>query len=102
MERRGESLHCLFGEIPASVLVGQGRTDLVIEGNRPAAPSVDQVQAALTEDQMDDSVQNRTPADWHKWIHYVVAWLILFSGFAVIIAGMTSTHENGWGLAFIV
>lgn len=81
---------------------GSGRTELEIEDNRPAASSVDQVQATLTENQMDDLVQNRTSAVWHKWIHYVIAWLMLFSGFAVIIAGMTSTHENGWGLAFIV
>jgi len=70
---------------------GPGRTEMDIEDNRPTA----------SEDQMDSFIQNRTPAVWQKWIHYIISWMMLFSGFAVIIAGMTSRHEGGWGLAFI-
>jgi len=80
---------------------GPGRTEMDIEDNRPTASEEDQVQATLTEDQMDSFIQNRTPAVWQKWIHYIISWMMLFSGFAVIIAGMTSRHEGGWGLAFI-
>jgi hypothetical protein len=84
-----------------NVRTGTVITELDIDDPESAALPMDHIQAALTEDQMRDSIGNRELSTCRKWIHYIVSWVMLFSGFAVIIAGMTSTHENGWGLAFI-
>jgi hypothetical protein len=81
---------------------GSGETELEVQTTEHAELPMDLIQPTFTEDQMDDLIQNRPPSIWQKWIYYVVSWIMLFSGFAVIIAGMTSRHDNGWGLAFIL
>lgn len=75
-----------------------GGAELEIDEMELASLAIDQ----MPEEQMDDLIPNRTSAIWQKWIHHVVSWVMLFSSFAVIIAGMTSRQENGWGFAFIV
>jgi hypothetical protein len=62
---------------------------------------VEEIQAALIEEYISDTTQTMNPSSWKKWTHYVVSWVMLFSSFAVIIAGMTSRNEDGWGLAFM-
>jgi hypothetical protein len=75
---------------------------LVVQGTEEAELRMDESQATLTEEQIGNISQPRTSSIWKKSVHYVDYWAMLFSGFAVIISGMTSRHENGWGLAFIV
>jgi hypothetical protein len=62
---------------------------------------VDEIQAALIEEYISDTTQTINFSSWKKWTHYVVSWVMLFSSFSVIIAGMTSRNEDGWGLAFM-
>jgi hypothetical protein len=77
-------------------------TELRLDNRDSAASSSDQFQQMDIEDQMEEAGQNRSISTWQNWIYYVVIWLMLFSGFAVIISGMTSRQENGWGSSFIV
>jgi len=71
-------------------------------GTESQVQTTAQMEVPMDEDEINDISQMRTSSIWQKWIYYVVSWVMLFSSFAVIIAEMTSRHENGWGLAFIV
>jgi hypothetical protein len=62
---------------------------------------VDEIQATLIEEYISDTTQTINFSSWKKWTHSVASWVMLFSSFAVIIAGMTSRNEDGWGLALI-
>jgi len=81
---------------------GPGEPETQIRTSEQVELPMDEIQTALTEDQINNSSQIRTSLIWQKWIYYLISWAMLFSSFAVIIAGMTSRHEDGWGLAFIV
>jgi hypothetical protein len=63
---------------------------------------MEQIQETLTEGQIDNVRRIQTMSTCPKWIYYSVSWVMLFTSFAVIIAGIISRQEDGWGSAFIV
>lgn len=81
---------------------GLVRAGFEVENSEAAAVPIYQIQTMEVEDHIEDAGEVGSKATWQNWIYYVVIWLMLFLGFAVIISGMTSRQENGWGAAFIM